>query len=274
MLKGTVYIFNFVVSVVIIALIVFGILRALDMPTGTFLDWIIGILAFVWLVTIVTVPWNIYFESSEVLSEAKKSKKQSIQFDDSNLPYVKKLAFWSLIIAVVLHVISASALYWIAWAQISTVGYVGAGSALFLTFLRPTVRAYQYISDRLSQIKQEIKYPREDIELLKGQVKYMLEDVKELKFQMNITESDSWVSRLNYSLQENKNRLNTQTELLKDDLMSLKKEISALKHQSEIAIQRLNTEQKEAISSLSRDGKFVDNFIDNLAEIVRFIKRA
>ena len=42
-------------------------------------------------------------------------------------------------------------------------GYVSSGAALLLTGLRPALRAYQYIATRLSMIRQQIKYPREDV---------------------------------------------------------------------------------------------------------------
>lgn len=267
-------VFNFAVSVVIIALITFGVLRAMDMPTGTFLDWVIGILSFTWLMMIVTVPWNVYFEAKEVLTEAETSERRAIEFDKSNLPYVQKLAFWSLLIAIFLHLASAGVLYWIAWAQISAVGYIGAGSALLLTLLRPAVRAYQYISDRLYQIRQEIKYPREDIILLKDNVEMLLNDVKDLKFQFDYNESDAWVSRQNFTNQELKQNLAKLSQSLQDNLNNLDKELSRFKHENDLAHEQLSREQKQAITSLNRDGKFVDNLIENLTEIVRFIKRA
>jgi hypothetical protein len=267
-------VFNFAVSVVIISLITFGVLKAMEMPTGTFLDWLIGVLAFTWLMMIVVVPWNVYFEAKEVLSEAKTSEKRAIVFDNSNLPYLRNLAFWSLLIAIFLHLASAGGLYWIAWAQISTVGYAGAGAALLLTLLRPAVRAYQYISDRLYQIRQEIKYPREDVVLLKDNVELLLNDVKDLKFQFDYNESDAWASRQNFTNQELKQNLAKLSQTLQDNLNTLDKELNKFKHENDLAHEQLSREQKQAITSLNRDGKFVDNLIENLTELVRFIKRA
>jgi hypothetical protein len=37
-------------------LLVFGVLQLLHIPSGSFLDWMIGIASFWWLVVIVTVP--------------------------------------------------------------------------------------------------------------------------------------------------------------------------------------------------------------------------
>ncbi|MGK7901620.1 MAG: hypothetical protein AB4352_09435, partial [Hormoscilla sp.] len=59
--------FNF--GLVILVLLVFAILQWLHIAAGSFIDWVIALAIFEWLLVIVTVPWNIYFEAKEVLVE-------------------------------------------------------------------------------------------------------------------------------------------------------------------------------------------------------------
>ncbi len=133
---------------------------------GNLNDWLVGIVSFFWLVTITTVPWNAHFKAKEVLDDAEISKRKDILVIDSSLAYVKKVANRSLLIAIALHLVSAVVLYYIASMGYSKIGYFAAALAIGLTFLRPTVRFYEYLRIRLENIKKEFRYPREDLQSL------------------------------------------------------------------------------------------------------------
>ena len=240
------------------ALISFAILRWLDMPVGSFVDWLIGIAVFAWLMTVVTVPWNIHFEAREVLHDAEISKKKNIDFDASQLSYVKKLHRFSLIAAIFLHLFSAVGLYWLSWAEISVVGYYGSGAALLLTLLRPSVRAYEYISTRLYNIRQEIKYPRDDIHTLKMKLDHLELLVKEIGDKLDPKQEDSWLSRQNTRTKENSHQLR-----------HLITRLETVISENEKDHEKITKETRHAVAQLSEDGKF----IDNLVEIIRFIKK-
>ena len=62
---------GFGASTGILLLLIFAILQWLDIPAGSFIDWVIAIATFEWLLLIVTVPWNIHFEAKEVLADRK-----------------------------------------------------------------------------------------------------------------------------------------------------------------------------------------------------------
>jgi hypothetical protein len=106
-------------ALLLIFLAGFGLTQWLNLPFGNFIDWGIGASIFVWLIIIVTVPWNVYFQSKAVLNQATISKEKGINVDDNQLPYVKSLAQKSLGLALALHVISAIALYVLASSGIS-----------------------------------------------------------------------------------------------------------------------------------------------------------
>lgn len=278
-------IIGFTIGTIVIALIVFAFLQALKMPAGSFLDWLIGIGAFAWLMTVVVVPWDVYFEASEVINEAKLSEQAKIDFNKEQLPYVRKLKRVSLVIAVLLHIISAGVLYWLALSGVSVVGYFGAGAALLLTLFRPAIRTYEYISMRLALIREQIQYPREDINKLKDEVAYLLLTTKDLKFKLDQDEPDSWHNRIETLIRELQSWCNEMDNELENYKAEQKAVLDKMNRETKLLLEkirednvreyeRINDDHKQSLAKLSRDGKFVDNFVENLAEIVRFIKKA
>lgn len=255
---GAANIFGFATSVIMLALITFGVLYWLNIPVGSFLDWLIGIGAFAWLMTIVTVPWNIHFEAREVLNEADVSRKKEMTVDERQISYVRRIYRWSLIGALALHLISTGFFYWIAQADISPVGYYSAGAALLLTLLRPAIRAYEYISTRLASIREEITYPREDAWQLKLELQRLDESLKTIQNLLDPKEENSWLSQ-----QE------TKMDQIKAFVKMLKENFDQFREANEKDHERIQKETRHAVAQLSEDGKF----IDNLVEIIRFIKK-
>jgi len=181
-------------SVIFISLITLAVLSWLHVPIGNFSDWVVALGTFVWLTIIVTVPWNIYFEAREVINEAEESERKKIEFDKAQIPYVQRLASRALSVAILLHIASTVGLYLLAYYQISVVGYYGAGAALLLTILRPAIRLYEYISKRLSSIREQVKYPREDIDAMKFELENLKYQVQVLNDRFDTEIEDSWIN--------------------------------------------------------------------------------
>ena len=148
---------GFSISLGILAVIIGGIVQWLNISAGSLIDWIIGIGSFWWLLVIVTIPWNVYFNACETLTEAQVSQEKGLEFDRQPLNYVRKVARWSIVGAIALHLVSAVVLYSLAATGISNLGYVSSGLTLLLTIFRPSIRGYQYLNVRLSTIKKEVK---------------------------------------------------------------------------------------------------------------------
>lgn len=247
------------ISLGILALIAGGIVQWLNISAGNLIDWIIGIASFWWLLVVVTIPWNIYFDARETLTEAKISQEKGIEFDGQPLDYVRKVARWSIFGAIILHIISAAALYLLAATGISNVGYVSSGLTLLLTILRPTIRGYRYLNTRLSSIKKEVKYPREDAIELRNKVETLETTVKDIEALLDTKNSDSLVSKQQQATQEVKNKLARQKALLEEYQAK-----NAVEHE------RLSREAKNAISQLSEDSQF----LGHVREIIQFVKTA
>ncbi|RUR72160.1 hypothetical protein ACF3DV_07025 [Chlorogloeopsis fritschii PCC 9212] len=255
--------FNFFVgssiSIVVLVLLIFGVLQWFHIPAGNFLDWAIGGASFWWLLVIVTVPWNVYFQAKQVLAEGAQSTEKGIPVDEKQVEYVKVLAKRSLFIAIVLHLFSAISLYILAATGISVVGYISSGAALLLTGLRPAISAYEYLYARLTMISQEWKYPREDIVELRSRF-YALEDsVKRLEEQLNPENS--------YSLVVNQQR---HSEEMRKEFSRLAANLEELRATNQTEHERLAREARQAIAQLSTDGQF----LDHVREIIRFFKTA
>ncbi|MBD2531980.1 hypothetical protein H6G97_21275 [Nostoc flagelliforme FACHB-838] len=254
---------NFFISsitgIVIVVLTAFGLLQWLHLPAGNFLDWVIGGASFWWLLVIVTVPWNVHFQAKEVLAEAAQSTERGIPVDEKQVKYVTVLAKRSLWVAIALHLFSAVGLYTLAVTGISTVGYISSGAALLLTILRPAIRAYEYLYARLTMIRQEWKYPREDIIELRDRFSILEQKIQSLEDQLNAEQP--------YSLPATQQRFAEET---RRDLAQVAANLEELRATNQTEHERLGREARNAIAQLSTDGQF----LDHVREIIRFFKTA
>ncbi|BAY78825.1 hypothetical protein NIES25_53030 [Nostoc linckia NIES-25] len=248
-----------ITSIAVVVLATFGLLQWLHIPTGNFLDWVIGGTSFWWLLVIVTVPWNVHFQAKEVLAEAAQSSEKGIPVDEKQVKYITVLAQRSLWVAIALHLLSAVGLYTLAVTGISTVGYVSSGAALLLTILRPAIRAYEYLYARLAMIRQELKYPREDIFELRDRFANLEQKVQSLEEQLNPEQP--------YSLPATQQRFAEET---RRDLARIAANLEELRAINHTEHERLGREARNAIAQLSTDGQF----LDHVREIIRFFKSA
>lgn len=249
----------FTAGLVLILLLTFSILQWLHIPSGNFLDWIIGGITFWWLLLIVTVPWNVHFDAKEVMAEAEESDKKGIRIDDKQRQYVSQLARRSLWVAIALHLLSAIGLYGLSMAGITVVGYVGSAAALLLTILRPALRGYQYLVARLSMVRREFSYPREDVMELRGRVKKLEAAVKLIEQSIDRDNPSSWAS------QQEKKAIFIQNELTR-----LSADIQTLKADNKSEHDRLSRTAENAIAQMREDGQV----LNHVREIIRFFKEA
>jgi regulator of replication initiation timing len=240
-------------------LVIYGILEWLHIPAGNLVDWLIGVASFWWLLFIVTIPWNIYFDAREVLAEAAASIEKGITVKEKQVKYVRLIARWSLVGAVALHILSALGLYGLAYFGISAVGYASSAATLLLTGLRPAIRGYQYLALRLRMIRKEIKYPREDVLTLRSRVSAMESDIKGLKAQVTTKAEAKTVLELQQDSQE-----------MRQKWAQLRASLEQLQANNEAEHQHIAIEAQNAIAQLSEDSRF----LGQVREIVRFIKTA
>lgn len=251
-------VFGFLTSALFLVILVYVVLQWLNIEIGTFLDWGVGVASLLWLIVIVTVPWDAHFRASEVLHDAKISQRKELLVIDESLKYVRKISRNSLIIAVLLHIFSAIALYFVAASGISPVGYFSAIAAILLTFLRPSVRFYEFLHNKLRNIQKEFRYPREDLRELLLQFDDIQSRMKCLESQLSDDpEDNSWKKQM----------IETHEELWKElQKKGVKIEETDTKYAQEI--QRLRTESQQHYDKVASDIKF----LDSVREIANFIR--
>ncbi len=247
------------VGITFLVLIVFGVLKWLQIPTGDFMDWAIGVGIFWWLLLITTVPWNMHFKAKEILSDVKESQKTGIKVENIDIDYAQKISKTYLIVAILLHILSAVGLYILAKTGISVVGYIGAAFALALTALRPSVRFYDYISYRLSSMQERIKYPRQDINKVTSDLEQLKYEVLALTEKLDAENPTSWASR-----KENEN------QQLKESVRQVQRDFETFNLQINSQQQQLVKQTENKIASLSEDAQF----LNQARQLVRFIKDA
>ncbi|NET33620.1 MAG: hypothetical protein F6K19_16615 [Cyanothece sp. SIO1E1] len=247
------------IALVLLTLLTFGALQWLQIPAGNFLDWLIGLASFGWLIVIVTVPWNVHFQAREVLAEADASAAKGIAIEERQVKYVQMLSRRSLWLVLALHLLSAIGLYSLAATGISAVGYVSSGAALLLSALRPTVRAYQYLATRLAMIRKTFKYPHEDVLELRGRLAKLEQSIRQVEGQLNPKDPRSWTATQHRQL-----------EALQQDLSRLKVSYQDSQTTNQSEHQRLARDAEQAIAQLTEDSQF----LNHVREIIRFFKAA
>ena len=250
---------GFTVGLVLLMLLAFGVLEWLDLPTGNFLDWIIGLASFWWLLVIVTFPWNIYFGAKGVLAEAAASQEKGITVEEAVRQYVSKVERGALWVALGLHLVSAVVLYWLAVLGIGAIGYVSSAAAVLLTGLRPAVSAYRYLVKRLESIGKTLTYPREDVVELRSRVDKLAKEQERLAQQMDLDFPDSWCAKQQRTV-----------DAFRHDLAVLAATYEQLKATNEQDHERISKETRSAIAQLNEDSLF----LDRVREIIRFFKEA
>lgn len=240
-------------------IVVYVVLTVLHIPAGTMIDWITGIVAFWWLTGITTLPWNMYFTAKDLLDDAAISERKGITVDAEDVSYAKKKSHLFLRIAIVLHIVSAAALYLLAFFGVSSIGYFAAIIAAALTFVRPTYRLYDYVIARLQNMQRNIVYPRDDVSELRSDILVQKKRVDELASVLNKKAADSWISQ-------------TTTELQKVITQGIKmrEELEQLNVTNEKAHAELSIKTQQEISKLSEDAQF----LNQAREMIRFFKNA
>jgi len=261
---------QFFISVVVLALVAYGVVSFFNLPAGDLVDWAVGVASFLWLMAIVTVPWNAHFKAKEVLDDAEISQRKDIYLVDEALQFTKKVAKRSLIIAISLHIFSAIALYMIALFNVSEVGSFAAIAALLLTFLRPSVRFYEYLNTKLSAIRQEFRYPREDMHELLNRVEDMKMEIENIRNTLDTDpEKPSWRNSVDRSLQDLLLTQVEQEESFKQEKNKNTIEFASIRAESQEEFVKVRTENQQKFAQVTADSKV----LDSVREIANFIRQ-
>jgi len=262
----------FFVAGFVLILTLYGVYSLVGISVGTFMDWLIGILAVMWLFAIVTVPWNAHFRAREILDEAEISKRKDILVIESSLEFARRIVKRSLFIAILLHVVSAIGLYALAVFSITPVGYVGAILAVLLAFLRPAMRSYEYIQTRLASIREEFRYPRQDINELLGDIRTIKETLKKLDDMLaNKDDKPSWRKDIDLFVEETNLHFEEIETTAQETTKKTELLIANTKQGLQKEIETVGNEHKAAFQRIAVDSQILDS-VRVLAHFVRQLK--
>ena len=247
------------ISALLAAAALFGILQWLHIPAGSALDWIVGGLSFAWLIAITIVPWNVHFDAKGAIAEAAESERRSLKTDPQDVAYLELLTQRSLWVALALHGLSTLVLLALAAGGISGVGYFGSIAALLLTGLRPAVRLYGYVAERVRSIRNTLHYPREDVQELRDRVAKSELELQRLGRLLDFKVETAWVRTVDRRI----DTLNTITNDLRFDLKTVEATGTAERDRIERA----------ATAAIAQFGSYSD-LVDRARLLVRFIKDA
>jgi hypothetical protein len=233
-------------------------------------DWTLGVALFLWLLAIVTIPWNIHFQARDVIVQAELSRERGIRLeklDEGQLDYARRWMQRSLVLAVALHLLSALAMAWLSYAGITPLGYWGAGAALLLTFARPVGRGYEYVRTRLRSIRNETLYPREDAQELRSRIETLENALDQLKDNQLAALERALDADQQDSLAERTKRTFSRHD---DELAALRVALQELREANAIEHDTISRNAQNVVTQVMGDAAI----LNHVREIVRFFKQA
>jgi hypothetical protein len=124
----------------------------------------------VWLLVVLTLPWNLHFKAKAVLFEMQRARERGLAERKDREEEARGVARRMLRISVLLHVASAALAAGGAWLSGAHWAYVFSGAYLFSGLFRPGVAWYVYLRTRLGIIGSEASFPPDDVKSLKAEV--------------------------------------------------------------------------------------------------------
>lgn len=194
------------------------LLRA-SIAAGHGLDWLVGASGLIWLVLLLKVPWDLYFEALQAgfdLQQARDAGREVAPERDAYLRVLKPRLLW---LALGAHLASGAVAAAVGFASGGRVGYWLAALYLISASLRPLGAAYLYLRHRLHSMGQEARYPRLDVNELRDRlVRYerRLQEVEQ-KHANDLEEQRQEVTELRGQVQRTARELETAVAQVTDN---------------------------------------------------------
>ncbi len=140
-----------------------------------------GALCLLWLLALLTLPWNLYFRAHAVLSEIEVSRGKGLEIDKARDAEAARIARLMLRAAVAGHVVTAAAVVAVTVATGHVLGWWLAGFFLLSTFFRPAGAYFGQLRRRLGTLMKDVAFPRDDVVELRADVTRVKDGVKVLE---------------------------------------------------------------------------------------------
>ncbi|MDP9845430.1 hypothetical protein [Streptosporangium lutulentum] len=141
-----------------------------DVPLSTILSLGLGAISLIWLILLLTLPWNLYFGARQVVHEIHVSRERGIEVPGAHETEALEIARRMRRFAVGGHLVSAAVLAVVTFFSGAVVGYYFVGFYLLSTFFRPAGAYFSHLRERVTTLMSEARHPRQDIVALVARV--------------------------------------------------------------------------------------------------------
>ncbi|MFF8846603.1 hypothetical protein ACF08N_28465 [Streptomyces sp. NPDC015127] len=146
---------------------------AVGAPPAVVLGTAAGVVGLLWLLVLLTVPWNLYFRAHSVLAEIAISRRKGLDVSEERDAEAARIARTTLRAAVAGHVVTACLLVALTAATGNAAGYWFAGFFLVSTFFRPAGAYFTQLRGRLGVLLKDVTHPRDDVVELRRRVDHV-----------------------------------------------------------------------------------------------------
>lgn len=174
-MKWWIFLVGLVATVVAAWLLVYA-----HVPLSTLLSLGLGAISLIWLVVLLTLPWNLYFGARQVVHEIHVSRERGIEVPEGHEAEALEIARRMRWFAIGGHIVSAALLAVITYFSGASVGYYFAGFYLLSTFFRPAGAYLSHLRERVTTLMSEARHPREDVVSLVARVDGLADEVTAL----------------------------------------------------------------------------------------------
>ncbi|NGO78159.1 hypothetical protein G6045_21180 [Streptomyces sp. YC504] len=129
-----------------------------------------AVLGLLWLLLLLTAPWNLYFRAHTVLAEIAISREKGLAVPEERDTEARRIARMMLRVAVAGHVVTAAVVLAAGLAAGRAAGYWAAGFFLLSTAFRPAGAYFSQLRGRLGLLLRDVKFPRDDVAELRIRV--------------------------------------------------------------------------------------------------------
>ncbi|MBC7273367.1 MAG: hypothetical protein H5T76_32520 [Streptomyces sp.] len=129
-----------------------------------------GVLSLLWLMLLLTLPWNLYFRAHSVLAEIAVSREKGLEVSPARDAEAARIARTMLRAAVAGHLLTAAVVLGVTWATGGFTGYWFAAFFLLSTFFRPAAAYFGQLRRRLGTLLKDVTYPRDDVLALRARL--------------------------------------------------------------------------------------------------------
>ncbi|MCX3061565.1 hypothetical protein [Streptomyces beihaiensis] len=129
-----------------------------------------GALSLLWLLLLLTLPWNLYFRAHAVRAEIAVSRDKGLKVPEVRDEEAARIARAMLRTAIAGHILTAAVILAVTWATGALTGYWFAGFFVLSTFFRPANAYFAQLRRRLGTLLKDVTFPRDDVAELRARV--------------------------------------------------------------------------------------------------------